>query len=231
MPVILYPRDAALRLALAVLAGALLGFDRGEQGRPAGMRTTLLVCLAAAVSMLQANALMGAAGKAKDSFVVLDLMRLPLGILSGMGFIGAGAIIRRGNLVVGVTTAATLWFVTVVGLCFGGGQVGIGSAATGMGLAVVWGLKRVEGRMHRERMGALLLKTGDGGPTEAQVRAAVAGDGYRIVSWAVSHSPRDGCRTIRCEVRWRARADDTQVPSFVDGFARQEGVLRLSWKP
>ena len=63
--------------------------------RPA--ETTLLVCLAASLSMIQANLLLGTVGKAGNSFVVLDLMRLPLGILSGMGFSGAGAIVRKGG--------------------------------------------------------------------------------------------------------------------------------------
>jgi len=80
-----------------------------------GLRTTLLVCLAAAISMVSVNLFLATAGKPSDSFVVLDLMRLPLGILTGMGFIGGGAILRRDGLVVGVTTAATLWFVTVMG--------------------------------------------------------------------------------------------------------------------
>jgi putative Mg2+ transporter-C (MgtC) family protein len=90
-------------------------WDRGEHGRAAGLRTTLLLSLAACVAMLQGNALMYIVGKTPDSFVVLDLMRLPPGILSGVGFIGAGAILRRDNLVIGVTTAATMWFVTVLG--------------------------------------------------------------------------------------------------------------------
>lgn len=54
---------------------------------------------------------------------MLDLMRLPLGILTGMGFIGGGAILRRDGFVFGVTTAATLWFVTAIGLCFGVGRL------------------------------------------------------------------------------------------------------------
>ena len=69
----------------------------------------MLVALAAAISMIQVNLLLPSAGKPSDSFVMLDLMRLPLGVLSGMGFIGAGAIVRRNDLVQGVTTAATLW--------------------------------------------------------------------------------------------------------------------------
>ena len=93
MPVTIAWSDVALRLVLTVVAGTLIGINRTEHGRPAGLRTTLLVCLAASISMIQANLLMNSVGKAHDSFVVLDLMRLPLGILTGVGFIGAGAIL------------------------------------------------------------------------------------------------------------------------------------------
>jgi putative Mg2+ transporter-C (MgtC) family protein len=58
-------------------------------------------------------------GKTPYSFVSMDVMRLPLGILTGMGFIGAGAIPHKGNMVLGVATAATLWFTTLMGFCFG----------------------------------------------------------------------------------------------------------------
>src|SRR6185437_15655189 len=147
MPVTISWQEIAVRLAWAFVGGLVIGINRGERGRPAGMRTTLLVCLAAAIAMIQANVLMGMRGKTSDSFVVLDLMRLPLGILSGMGFIGAGAILRKGNMVLGVTTAATLWFTTVMGLCFGGGQIGLGAAALALALLTLWGLKAVEERM------------------------------------------------------------------------------------
>jgi hypothetical protein len=81
-------------------------------------------------------------GDAHNSIVRLDIMRLPLGILSGVGFIGAGAILRRGDTVRGVTTAATIWLVTVIGRCFGGGQLGLGAAATVIGVAALWGIDR-----------------------------------------------------------------------------------------
>ena len=118
--------DIALRLALTLVAGALIGINREEHGHAAGLRTTMLVCLAASVAMIQTNLLLPVAGRTTDAFSVMDVMRLPLGILSGMGFIGAGAILRRGDLISGVTTAATLWLVTVIGLCFGGGQLWLG---------------------------------------------------------------------------------------------------------
>ena len=87
----------------ALAVGGLIGLNRSEHGRAAGLRTGSLVCLAACVAMLQVNLLLSVAGRPPDSFVMNDLMRLPLGILSGMGFIGAGTIVRRQNFVVGVT--------------------------------------------------------------------------------------------------------------------------------
>jgi hypothetical protein len=83
--------DIALRLALSGVASAVIGANRGEHDRPVGLRTTMLVSLslAATISMIQVNLLLPIAGKSADSFVVMDLMRLH--ILSGMGFIGAGA--------------------------------------------------------------------------------------------------------------------------------------------
>src|SRR5262245_61760234 len=125
MPTSITWSDVVVRLALATAAAALVGFNRGEHGHTAGLRTTILVGVAAAASMIQVNLIVAMAG-AKPSSVTLDPMRLPMGVLSGMGFIGAGAILRRGSIVVGVTTAATLWYVTVMGLCFGGGQTALG---------------------------------------------------------------------------------------------------------
>ncbi|MGH8300249.1 MAG: MgtC/SapB family protein, partial [Steroidobacteraceae bacterium] len=110
----LYPtwQDIGLRLLLTLIAAAVIGLNRGTRGHAAGLRTTILVSLAACVAMIQANILLPIGGKTAASFGVMDLMRLPLGILTGVGFIGAGTILRRGDLVTGVTTAATLWVVT-----------------------------------------------------------------------------------------------------------------------
>src|SRR6202012_2280600 len=97
--------DVIARLVCTLIAGAVIGYNRGEHGKAAGLRTTTLVCLASAVAMLQVNYLLPLAGRSTDSFVMNDLMRLPLGILTGVGFIGGGAILQRRDLVVGGTTA------------------------------------------------------------------------------------------------------------------------------
>lgn len=136
--------DIAARLLLTLIAAAIIGLDREAGGHNAGLRTTILVGLAAAVAMIQANILLPIDGKTAGSFSVLDLMRLPLGILTGVGFIGGGAILRKGDLVAGVTTAGTLWIMTVIGLCFGGGQLALGVAATGLTWFTIVVLRRVD---------------------------------------------------------------------------------------
>ncbi|HXE41506.1 MAG TPA: MgtC/SapB family protein, partial [Candidatus Baltobacteraceae bacterium] len=141
MPLEIDWQEIAIRLICTVFAGAVIGFNREEHGRTAGLRTVILICLSASLAMILANLIVNMTGKKPDSFVQLDAMRLPLGILTGVGFIGAGAILRRDNLVLGVTTAATLWFVTVLGLCFGSGQIALGFAALGIGFITLTGLK------------------------------------------------------------------------------------------
>src|ERR1700722_13663889 len=179
MPLTLTWQDIALRLALSLAAGGLIGLDRGEHGRPAGLRTTLLVWLAAAVAMIQTNLLLATKGRAPASFIRLDRMRLPLGILTGMGFIGGGAILRRDGFVLGVTTAATLWFVTVMGLCFGGGQIKLGIAAFALGIMVLEGLRWVDYRMKQEQHGILHLTTERDQPKQEAIRDAVRQAGYK----------------------------------------------------
>jgi len=186
MPLHLGWEDIALRLALTVVAGIVLGFDRSERGKAAGMRTTLLVCLAASIAMIQVNLLLPLAGRGADSFVMNDLMRLPLGILTGVGFIGGGAILRRDDIVVGVTTAATLWLATVVGLCFGGGQLGLGIAATALGVFALWGLKLVERRLRQERSATLAVEIGAGGPSEEEIRRRLDEAGLAVTSTNIS---------------------------------------------
>src|SRR5579872_7251906 len=165
------------RLVLTLFAGTLIGLNRWERGRAAGLRTTLLVSLAASIAMIQTNLLLGTVGKAPNSFIVMDLMRLPLGILSGMGFIGAGAIVRRDDLVLGVTTAATLWFVTVLGLCFGGGQIALGLVSLALGMIILWLLKWAEELMHRERRATLILTSSIEGPSDEEVRNSLLAGG------------------------------------------------------
>jgi len=228
MPTQLTGLALSLRLFDALIAGAVLGLNRGEHGKAAGLRTTMLVCMAAAVAMLQMNYLLTLSGRTSDSFVMNDLMRLPLGILTGVGFIGGGAILRRGSLVVGVTTAATLWYVTVIGLCFGGGQVLLGWAATAIGLVILWALRRLEDRISIEQPARLAVTVRDGGPSESEIRNRLAGDAITVRS--VDLATREAGRTYTFSVGATRRADRKGVPPAIENLSRAAGVAELDWR-
>lgn len=221
--------DIVLRLALTLLAGLLLGFNRTEHGKAAGMRTMVLVCEAAAVAMLQVNVLLPMAGRPADSFVMNDLMRLPLGILTGVGFIGGGAILRRGNLVTGVTTAATLWLGTVIGLCLGGGQIALGVAATALGVFALWVLKWIEAALPREQYARLSVEAAANGPGEAEIRRGIERGGLRIVKASVRQDVSRDSRNFAFLVRDFRRVGDTSTPRLVDELAGMAGVTKIQW--
>jgi len=223
-------QEIVLRLVLTFVAGGIIGINRGEHGRPAGLRTTILLCLAASVSMIQANLLLGMDGKTPSSFAVMDLMRLPLGILTGVGFIGAGAILRRDNMVTGVTTAATLWFVTVMGLCFGGGQFLLGALALAFCLLTLWVLKWIEVRQKWERLGTMTVTVEAAGPGPENISQLVGNAGFQIRNWsAVTYLPVDQKREYTCILRWRARPFDPAPPRFLESLATLPGVTKIAW--
>jgi putative Mg2+ transporter-C (MgtC) family protein len=231
MPIELHWTESAIRLLCAVVASAAIGLNRTERGHAAGLRTSILVCVAACIAMIQVNLLLPLAGRSPNSFVMNDLMRLPLGILSGMGFIGAGAIVRRDNLVAGVTTAATIWLLTVLGLCFGGGQIGLGFAGTAVAVLVLTGLRLVENRMPQTRRGTLVVATSSFGPDEEEIRATLRNDGFRITSWGLATSKGTDTCEVKCELQWQSKADDDKIPDAVRHLRAREGVVRIEWSP
>ena len=104
--------EMVLRLLLATALGAIIGYQRERAGKPAGLRTHILICVGAAVFTVTSIYGFGAA----------DAARVAAGVVAGIGFLGAGAIIRGGEgIVAGMTTAATIWMVAGIGLAAGAG--------------------------------------------------------------------------------------------------------------
>jgi putative Mg2+ transporter-C (MgtC) family protein len=194
--------DIALRLALTVIAGIAVGLNREAGGHSAGFRTTVLVSLAAALSMIQANLLLTASGKTPETFSQMDVMRLPLGILTGMGFIGGGAILKRGSLVSGVTTAATLWVMTVIGLCFGGGQLILGCVGTVLTLIALIGVKWVDFRIPRRRRANVVIAGAAEAPSISEIYATLSSSGYRAKFLRQTSGSESDRKLTTFEVRW-----------------------------
>jgi putative Mg2+ transporter-C (MgtC) family protein len=218
----------AFRLILTLLAGALLGAERSRNGHPAGLRTVLLVTMTASVAMIQMDLLLPTSGKTPSSFGVMDMMRLPLGILTGVGLIAAGAVLRKGETVAGLTTAATMWFATVVGLCLGGGQEALGSVAALLGYLILTALRWIERRFERYQPATLTVVANQNAFHPEDLRARLETAKFRVKSVSFAYSPEDRQLRIRCEVRWPT-TDSAQLPGILGELERTPGLIRIAW--
>jgi putative Mg2+ transporter-C (MgtC) family protein len=197
----------------------VIGIDRELRHRAAGLKTHMLVCLGAASVTLLALQL--------DT----NASRVVQGVVTGIGFIGAGAIIRRGDVVQGVTTAATIWVTTMIGMIFGAGLFGFGAALTVLTFAVVWGLKLVEPKLRRDHRAALTLTIANNGPSDEAIRRELEAEKFTITVWSVSYSDEGKERKVRADLEWLSKADQSRPPLCVEKLGRLEGVKQASWWP
>ena len=135
----------ALPLLAAVAAGGLIGFEREWRGRAAGFRTHILVCLASALLMEAAVSQGGwRFTPLEGTQIVSDPTRMAHGVLTGIGFLCAGVIFRSGFSIHGLTTAASLWITSALGLLFGVGLFALGAAGTVLTVAILVALRLVD---------------------------------------------------------------------------------------
>ncbi len=143
-----------IRLTLACLCGGLIGFEREQHAnRPAGFRTHILVCIGSALVMIISEYIF----KKYSGLTSVDPGRLGAQVISGIGFLGAGTIIRQGVTVKGLTTAASLWAVACVGLACGIGYYEGAIIATGLIYLTLQTLKGMERRMITKGEQAVLV--------------------------------------------------------------------------
>ncbi len=138
--------DDLVKLLLALVLGGLIGWERELYDKPAGFRTNTLICVGSTlftIFSLKIGIIPGT-----------DSARIAAQIVSGIGFLGAGAIIRRGEAVLGLTTAATIWFVASIGMGIGAGYYVISSVGTALALAILFVFRKFEhlvDRIHTTR--------------------------------------------------------------------------------
>ncbi|MBC2804264.1 MgtC/SapB family protein [Rhizobium ruizarguesonis] len=219
--------DIGTRITLTLVAGGLIGLDRERGGHAAGFRTTILVALAACLAMIQANLLLSVYGKTPGSFTQMDVLRFPLGVLTGVGFIGGGAILKRGDMLTGVTTAATLWFMTVVGLCFGGGQILTGIVATAIGFVVLSPLKRLDTWLRCEQKATLVVRASNGNIPEL---SEVLNPLTCHVGFLSLQRTADGSAEVTFELRWLANDPDASARAIVNALSNTHDVADFSMK-
>ncbi len=211
------PLSVLLKLILSMICGGIVGWQREARDRPAGLRTHALVCLGSTVYTLASFSF------GRDS----DPARVAAQVATGMGFLGAGTIIRHGNVVRGLTTAASLWAVAAIGLCVGiGGQASwVAGMATVLVLATLTILRSFE-RIFVPRMhwAMLTVQLTDAAAKIGPLRGTLERHGLEIESFDVSRIAPGGVQEIQIRLRLPATCDLTVLGPEI---AKIEGFVSM----
>lgn len=161
--------ELVARLLLGALLGGVIGFERHAHGRPAGLRTHILVCESFVLVMLVSQYYPQFHAALDPSYIRLDPIRLAAGAMTGVGFLGAGVIIKTGVTVQGLTTAASIWIVSAIGLAVGGGLYAAAVTAFLVTWLTLWTLRILEMRIGRLTYKTVTVTEKDHGAGEQAV--------------------------------------------------------------
>jgi putative Mg2+ transporter-C (MgtC) family protein len=209
--------DMVLRLGVAMLLGGLIGLERERLERAAGFRTHALVCVASALIMV-----VSIFGFPQSD--VLDPSRIAAQVVSGIGFLGAGVIIFRRNTVRGLTTAASLWGVSGVGLTVGAGLYIPAAAGTMFMLLIQAGMRPLEARFfkHESQRQRLLIETTDAVQLMERVPVIGARHAMRVQSMQFERDTSTDTDVVELTIRlgdlnerFRVMSDLQQVPGVI----------------
>jgi len=218
--------EVTLRLALAAVLGGAVGLERELREREAGLRTHLLVSVGAAVFTVVSAYGFSDFDYGARGGITLDPTRIAAQVVTGIGFLGAGAIIRQGLSVRGLTTAATLWVVAAIGMASGAGYYSVAVIGTAIVLFSLYPLRilayRAVVRLRPEE--GRLVVTLPPGASAAPILAELERTGARVDSLQLEESQTERVIVVEIKVPSRLEAAD-----IVDRMNELEGVRRVEW--
>ncbi len=212
------------QLLLATVLGGLVGIEREIHGRPAGLRTHILVCLGSALIIVAFEQLKAGLVLEGWDIIQMDPARVAAGIITGIGFLGAGTILKGKDHVMGLTTAASIWVVAAIGITTGLGQFFLAITATILVLFVLLILQRLDVRT--EHYGEISL-TGYGGEDFFNNSyTGLTGMGFRIRGYRIESAGSDKDIKVRFQVRYTRAASGADL---IGKLMRMDGVRSVSW--
>jgi len=205
------------RMALAIALCAIIGIEREFHGRPAGLRTHLLVGGGSALIMIIGSAVLELSKGSGGGVMSMDVARLIAGVMTGIGFLGAGTIIRQGDWVRGLTTAASVWFVAGIGVASGLGLYVIAAGATTLGFIVLFAFSQVESWLPNLTRRVLVLELPlDGKDVVRRRLRHLCGEHHvrtRLLSWEFNED--EGSATIRLLLSYWRPVDVIRLASML----------------
>ena len=173
--------EIVFRIIAALVAGGLIGIERSHRGRPAGFRTHAIVCMASSLLMLVTVYESHWFPRESAARVVLDPTRMAQGIMTGIGFVGAGAIIKEGFTVRGLTTAASIWITAAIGILTGVGFYFAALVGTVLVLGTLSTFRWIEARLPTETYAIFMVRLRQDAPiTEPALRGLIESTGFSL---------------------------------------------------
>ena len=223
--------DIAVRLGAALTAGSLIGLERSIHGRPAGFRTHALVCLASALLMLVTAyqwEWLGVTAANEESFRT-DPTRMAQGIMTGIGFLGAGVIFKEGLTVRGLTTAASIWITAALGILYGVGffyPAILGTLAT---LGTLAAFRWIEARIPTHLFAHHLLRFAKGKVMpEADVRRLLSEHGFTVSQMSYRQNGNGAEFDYRMVIR---TADRQNMQTLAEKLRTMPAILEFRIAP
>jgi len=217
--------EIIIRLLLGTLLGAIIGFERETHGRPAGFRTHLLVCLASVLIMIVSTEYQHVLA-INPSYLRVDPARIAAGAITGVGFLGAGVIIKSGFTVQGLTTAACLWMVSAIGLSVGAGLYTPAIASTIISVLALWSLRRMERKMSTLRFRNLTI-TVDRADREDAIMKTLDDMKTNVVSIDYEYDAKEAETRFDIALSMRGAFN---IRKFFEQISRIEGVSKVILK-
>jgi len=208
--------EITLKLLLALALGGLVGIERESSHKPAGFRTNILICLGATMIMILSDLILSQADAAAG-----DATRLAAGVVTGIGFLGAGTIIQSKGMVTGLTTAATLWAVGGLGLVIGAGYYLPAVIYTTVIVLTLFIFHRFEDIHFSKSTYRYTLRTRTAKETLISVKKLALHEGIRFKEF--SHK-REGSMTV---IAFSFQAPEDKEQKFNQGLGDMDGITEL----
>jgi putative Mg2+ transporter-C (MgtC) family protein len=213
-----------VRICVGTLLGSVIGYERDIHGRPAGLRTHALVALASSTFMAVSTQMAYYQSYHSGDLIEVDPSRIAASVVSGIGFLAGGAILRTGLTVQGLTTAAGLWLVAAIGLAAGGGMYVASVAATVIGIITLTLLRRFEDKddatVHRK----LSLTLTEAALNQAELVARIEALGARVVIEGWEKDRGDATRRLAFSVHLPRQDGEERLLALLDA---EPGVKRM----
>ncbi len=213
----------ALRILIAMIFGGLVGLERQARGRPAGLRTNILVCIGSAAIIVAFQKVSGEFNVGAESVIRMDPARAAAGVITGIGFLGAGTIVKSNDFVRGLTTAASIWVVSAIGITVGLGEYFISGFLTLMVLISLYLLHRIH--VKADTYYRLRLEWTGGLDLLEEVTTVLEESNVQIQSRNISRQPKLG----QCKVNLLLKHEGREEPIVITKFQDDERFDEIAW--